>query len=240
MRRGSVRLKQRKLARAEQLISLLLNLYAIPSVPALGLKRDYNILMRGWLIMAMVGAALMTAPAVAQVRAAHSASARASHPFPARSAFVSHSLGFVPPVANRPLFFHHHRYFVRYSRGPYYPGYYGGYSYPLFWDSYSVPMPRAVRTTSKIISHSRKWISWALRSSAYRDRNPVAHRYSPQPSSFETEKRSRCKTMRLSERRCGSSTSGERERFFSQNWMFLLRKRSTKNVGAIFRYLSSV
>ena len=137
MRRGSVRLKQRKLARAEQLISLLLNLYAIPSVPALGLKRDYNILMRGWLIMAMVGAALMTAPAVAQVRAAHSASARASHPFPARSAFVSHSLGFVPPVANRPLFFHHHRYFVRYSRGPYYPGYYGGYSYPLFWDSYS-------------------------------------------------------------------------------------------------------
>jgi len=100
-------------------------------------KRGYNILMRGWLIMAMVGAALMTTPAVAQVRGAHPVPARASHPFPARSAFVSHSLGFAPPVVNRPLFFHHNRYFVRYSRGPYYPGYYGGYSYPLFWDSYS-------------------------------------------------------------------------------------------------------
>jgi hypothetical protein len=93
--------------------------------------------MRGWLIMAMVGAALMTTPAVAQVRGAHPVPVRASHPFPARSAFVSHSLGFVPPVVNRPLFFHHNRYFVRYSRGPYYPGYYDGYSYPLFWDSYS-------------------------------------------------------------------------------------------------------
>lgn len=91
--------------------------------------------MRGWSIVVLIGAALLTTPATAQVRAAHSAPARVARPAPsARSSVVitTTTTSFVP---NRPFFVHHQGPFFRtYPWWPYY-SYYGGYSYPMFWGS---------------------------------------------------------------------------------------------------------
>jgi len=84
--------------------------------------------------MTVIGAALMTTPATAQTRAAHSAPARVARPAVTRSTVIVNP-GFVPRhgVPGRPFFFHHHHHHF-FPRGwwPYYPAWYGGYSYPSY------------------------------------------------------------------------------------------------------------
>jgi hypothetical protein len=109
------------------------------------LKRDYNLLMRGWLIITMVGVALLTTPATAQMRAARSAPARVAGGAPVRATgFFSNSRGFVSHgFPNTSFGYHyphqsHYPVYRTYSWWPYYPySYYGGYYDPWFSDTAS-------------------------------------------------------------------------------------------------------
>ena len=95
--------------------------------------------MRGWLIIAIIGAALLTTPATSQMRAARSAPARAASSAPARSfGFGTTNRGFVShgfPNTSFGYHYPHYSHYRTYGRWPYYP-YYGGY-YPWFWDTAS-------------------------------------------------------------------------------------------------------
>jgi hypothetical protein len=88
--------------------------------------------MRGWLIIAIIGAALLTTPATAQMRAARSAPARATGFFSTNRSFASH--GF----PNTQFGYHYPRYshYRTYGWWPNY-SYYGGGYYPWFWDTAS-------------------------------------------------------------------------------------------------------
>jgi hypothetical protein len=96
--------------------------------------------MRGWLIIAIIGAALLTTPATAQMRAARSVPARVASPASIRSfGFGTTNRGFVPHGFPNTSFGYHSPYshypvYRTYGWWPYYP-YYGGYSYPMFWGS---------------------------------------------------------------------------------------------------------
>lgn len=98
--------------------------------------------MRGWLIIAIIGAALLTTPATAQMRGVRSAPARYARPAPARSfGFGTTNRGFVPHGFPNTSFGYHHPHYPHYpfyrSYGlwSYYPyPYYGGYYDPWFGD----------------------------------------------------------------------------------------------------------
>ena len=95
--------------------------------------------MRGWLIIAMVGAAFITVPASVQARGgAHAAPARGFSSTPARSAVGFRSSGTFRSrgVPDRSLFFRRGRPFFGSPGWPYYPGwYYGDDLYSPFWDT---------------------------------------------------------------------------------------------------------
>jgi hypothetical protein len=90
----------------------------------------YNMLMRGWPIVAIIGAALLTTPATAQMRAARSAPGRAGGFY--HSPFFASGVG----IPNRPPFVYpyHQRVLVTSPWRSYYRGwYYGAYWHPFWW-----------------------------------------------------------------------------------------------------------
>jgi hypothetical protein len=99
--------------------------------------------MRGWLIIAIIGAALLTTPATAQMRAARPAPARVASPASIRSfGFGTTNRGFVPHGFPNTSFGYHYPHYSHYpvyrtyGWWPHYPySYYGGYYYPWFWDT---------------------------------------------------------------------------------------------------------
>jgi hypothetical protein len=93
--------------------------------------------MRGWPIVAIIGAALLATSATAQMRAARSAPARVAGAASTRSfGFGTTSRGFVSHgFPNTAFGYHypHYSHYRTYGRWPYYP-YYSGY-YPWLWDT---------------------------------------------------------------------------------------------------------
>jgi hypothetical protein len=173
--------------------------------------------MRGWLIFAIIGAALLTTPATAQMRAARSAPARATGFFSSNRGFASHgfpntSFGYHSP---------HYSHYRTYGWWPYYP-YYGGY-FPWFWDTASYD--QGTNAYYRQYADQDQMYNEVQR---LREQQALAAAPPPQPSAqqqaqtvlplpttlvFQDGKQNLFKIMRLWEGRCGSSTSSEQERY---------------------------
>jgi hypothetical protein len=143
--------------------------------------------MRGWLIFAIIGAALLTTPATAQMRAARSAPARAAGA--ARSfGFGTTSRGFVPhgfPNTSFGYHYPHYSHYRTYGWWPHYP-YYGGY-YPWFWDTTSYDSDQGASAYYQQYADQDKMYNEVQRLREQQALATVPPRPQPQPSQQQAQ-----------------------------------------------------